>query len=338
MGQRSFSLGTWRGCRPWCWLGLVVALGGEAHGETPVVVGRRLPDPIGGQLQRAYEASRWAEAQRLAEALFRRDWRPERKSGPTDQRLESRSGPADGSTEALYFMAGIAYGQRQFVAAADLARRYLLAPDSPARARQARRWAELPGPLAEVTVTDQGLLTVDERLVGQAPTRLVLAPGEHRLLLEAGGAPLLRTLTVAAGASPPVTLTPPAPVLAPAPVVPPPRRPVWRVAVGSIGAGLGALGVGFGASLLSVDGVCMPMGELRCVLTDDRTGERQFNTRALGASLLATSLLFTAAGVTLIAWPAARRLEREVQGGFGVSLLDNGDITPQPTSIVEGGL
>lgn len=107
-------------------------------------------------------------------------------------------------------------------------------------------------------------------------------------------------------ASPPAPESPPpahAATAEPAPselvVVAPPRpsRPVWRLAVGGAGLGIGAGLVGLGISALAVDGQCTsaPAPMQLCQL--------DFDTRGIGAGLTTAGVLFLGAGIVLMALP-----------------------------------
>jgi hypothetical protein len=74
-------------------------------------------------------------------------------------------------------------------------------------------------------------------------------------------------------------------------------RPVWRLAVGGSGLGIGAGLLGLGISALAVDGQCIgtPAPLTPCQL--------DFDTRGIGAGLTVSGVLFLGAGVVLLALP-----------------------------------
>jgi hypothetical protein len=116
----------------------------------------------------------------------------------------------------------------------------------------------------------------------------------------------------------PVPVKPPPPP--PPPVTGPPRRPLWRLAVGGAAVGVGVIVLGFGLSALGVNGQCVlsatpPATQCR----------RLFDTVPVGAGLTVTGLAVAAGGVVLIALPPrAPRAVAELSPGpadFGLTLV-----------------
>ena len=79
-----------------------------------------------------------------------------------------------------------------------------------------------------------------------------------------------------------------------------PPRPVWRLAVGGAGIGVGAGLIGLGASALAVDGQCIsaPPPLQPCKL--------DYDTLGVGAGLTVSGVILLGAGVVLMAIPERR--------------------------------
>jgi hypothetical protein len=88
------------------------------------------------------------------------------------------------------------------------------------------------------------------------------------------------------------------------------RRPRWRIALGTVGIGLGVTLGAFGIAALAADGSCAnPDAAGHCPLVPSSAGGPVSNVvdgRATGGSLLALGLLSAAAGTILIALPGKR--------------------------------
>lgn len=98
----------------------------------------------------------------------------------------------------------------------------------------------------------------------------------------------------------PLTPLPPAALTAKVAAPPRPPRPVWRLAVGGTGIGVGAGLIGLGASALAVDGQCIsaPPPLSPCKL--------DYDTLGVGAGLTVTGVVLLGAGVVLMAIPERR--------------------------------
>lgn len=88
------------------------------------------------------------------------------------------------------------------------------------------------------------------------------------------------------------------------------RRPRWRLAVGSVGLGVGVTMLAVGAAALASDGQCVsgaPRGQ--CPVEANSSGQpvmRVVDGRATGGGLLAAGVLLSAAGAVLVALPGKR--------------------------------
>lgn len=146
------------------------------------------------------------------------------------------------------------------------------------------------------------------RFVGELPVELRMLgqpPYAAKLKVEAGQVAQLDAVLTSA-----MDVPEPEPTLPP----PPPKqiryrtevlpRPTWRLALGGSLVGIGLLGIGFGASALSVDGepaVGAPCsdGTTTCKLL--------FDTAGIGGGLVTVGLLSLAGGIVTMALPGAKR-------------------------------
>jgi hypothetical protein len=141
--------------------------------------------PASNQTARLFEAAR--------AALSARDV-------ATAHGLASRCFRAAPSAEALFLLGMVALQENRLLAAQDLMRRYLAAPDLDEAAdsteqQQAQRVLERPRPPAALlnVLGDRGtFVLLDEQLVGVLPLSrpLLISPGEHTVRLELNGAHL----------------------------------------------------------------------------------------------------------------------------------------------------
>lgn len=127
----------------------------------------------------------------------------------TANRLAAQSYRQGHAPEALFVLGQAALAEKNLLAAQDLLRRYLADPnldvgaDSP-DLKAAQQIVERPRPpAAQLSITgDRGaLVAIDDRLVGVLPLvrPLLLAPGEHKVVLERRGARLEDIVRLAVG-------------------------------------------------------------------------------------------------------------------------------------------
>lgn len=124
-------------------------------------------------------------------------------------RLAAQAYRSTGAPEALFLLGQAALAGNRLLAAQDLLRRYLADPnlevsaDSPDLLTAQNIVARQRPPAAQLNITgDRGMLiSIDDRLVGVLPLvrPLLLAPGEHRVVLERRGTRLEDLVRVAVG-------------------------------------------------------------------------------------------------------------------------------------------
>jgi hypothetical protein len=157
-------------------------------------------------------------------------------------------------------------------------------------------------------------VVLDGEKIGVTPLRASRFAGEYRLVLKkAGHRPYEVPLRVASGGTAQISavLAPEPEVVAPPAAASPkppvfrlvqPARPPWRIALGALVGGGGAVTVGFGISALSVDGQCQ-------MQSPPRVCDAFYHSLVPGVLLVGAGALVLAGGITLIAIavPPARK-------------------------------
>lgn len=234
--------------------------------------------------------------------------------------------------ELLYALGRVAQAEGRGVAAADLYRRYLAAagddvsPSVRATLQQQIASVSAKEPTTELEVISgdsEAVLRIDGRVAGILPLSapLLITAGEHRFTVEKEGRkfqtspqllppgqraqlqltlrsryavltlpeeiptksePELRPVVAAATETRSVTK----------------RRPHWRLIVGSVGVGAGALLGGFGISALAAQGNC-----ISAAVAPAEICANVYSTTSVGGTLLGVGTPLLLGSVLLIAWP-----------------------------------